>query len=235
MTLTKQCTICKQDLELKLENFKQTQYISKFGITQIYWSSYCKICAIAKTKEWHQNNKTKCRVNEKRYRENNAIEVKKRKLAYKKKSKNRISEYNKLYRSQHKEVRRQQDKKRRQTDIAFKLRKIISGSVQKAIFKNGKSITKYLPYSFQELKEHLENQFEPWMTWFNHGNYNTSTWDDNNLTTWTWQIDHITPQSNLLYTSMEDTNFKKCWALSNLRPLSAKQNIIDGASRARHS
>ena len=27
---------------------------------------------------------------------------------------------------------------------------------------------------------------------------------------------------------MEDDNFKKCWALENLRPLSAKQNIVDG-------
>lgn len=27
---------------------------------------------------------------------------------------------------------------------------------------------------------------------------------------------------------MEDENFKKCWALSNLRPLSAKQNVLDG-------
>lgn len=28
---------------------------------------------------------------------------------------------------------------------------------------------------------------------------------------------------------MEDDNFKRCWALENLRPYSAKQNIIDGA------
>jgi hypothetical protein len=28
---------------------------------------------------------------------------------------------------------------------------------------------------------------------------------------------------------MEDENFKKCWSLENLRPYSAKQNIIDGA------
>jgi len=30
---------------------------------------------------------------------------------------------------------------------------------------------------------------------------------------------------------MEDENFKKCWALENLRPLSAKQNIIEGNRR----
>jgi hypothetical protein len=33
---------------------------------------------------------------------------------------------------------------------------------------------------------------------------------------------------------MEDDNFKKCWALSNLRPLDAKQNLMDGVNRIRH-
>jgi hypothetical protein len=46
--------------------------------------------------------------------------------------------------------------------------------------------------------------------------------------------DHIIPQSKLQYTSMKDENFKKCWSLENLRPLSAKQNVIDGATRIRH-
>lgn len=33
---------------------------------------------------------------------------------------------------------------------------------------------------------------------------------------------------------MNEENFKKCWALSNLRPYSAKQNLLDGANRKRH-
>lgn len=33
---------------------------------------------------------------------------------------------------------------------------------------------------------------------------------------------------------MEDENLKKAWALENLRPLSAKQNQIDGSRRTRH-
>lgn len=39
-----------------------------------------------------------------------------------------------------------------------------------------------------------------------------------------WHIDHIIPQFNLLYTSMEDNNFKTCWALNNLRALETTQN-----------
>ena len=97
--------------------------------------------------------------------------------------------------------------------------------------KNGQSSSKYLPYTIQELKQHLEKQFEPWMNWDNQGKYDPKTWNDGDPTTWTWQIDHIIPQSKLSYTSIDQDNFQKAWALNNLRPLSAKQNILDGNRR----
>ncbi len=100
--------------------------------------------------------------------------------------------------------------------------------------KKGESCLSYLDYSIDELKEYLESQFETWMTWENHGNYDKKTWKDDDLMTWTWQIDHVTPQSDLPYVSMNDENFKKCWSLVNLRPLSAKQNNLDGANKVRH-
>jgi hypothetical protein len=33
---------------------------------------------------------------------------------------------------------------------------------------------------------------------------------------------------------MDCQEFKDCWALSNLRPLNAKQNFWDGVNRIRH-
>ena len=93
---------------------------------------------------------------------------------------------------------------------------------------------KYLPYTVQELKEHLEKQFETWMTWDNWGLYSKETWDDAEPATWKWQIDHIIPKSTFKYTSMDSQEFRGCEALSNLRPLSAKQNLIDGVIRTRH-
>ena len=106
--------------------------------------------------------------------------------------------------------------------------------------KNGKSSKSFFPFTKNELKIHIEKQFsllenlyngEIWMTWENHGIYNPKTWNDNNPSTWTWHLDHIIPQSKLCYSSMEDGNFRLCWALSNLRPYSAKQNILDGNRR----
>jgi 5-methylcytosine-specific restriction endonuclease McrA len=72
------------------------------------------------------------------------------------------------------------------------------------------------------------------MNWDNHGSYRKHTWNDDDSSTWSWQIDHIIPQSDLPYTSMAEENFHKSWALNNLRPLSAKQNLLDGARKIRH-
>lgn len=123
--------------------------------------------------------------------------------------------------------------------INQKLRSTISSNINNFLKKNysnknGQSSFKYLEFNINQLKEHLEKQFESWMAWDNHGKYNILIWNDQDQSTWTWQLDHIIPQSNLPYISMEDENFKQCWALKNLRPYSAKQNSIDGANRIRH-
>jgi hypothetical protein len=180
-------------------------------------------------KEWYQENKKEILEQRKNYYYENKEEI----LLYAKKYRNENKEYCIEY-------GRKYQKNRRENDPAFKLHSIISHATNTALKKNGstkggKSVKWYLSYSFQALQTHLENQFAWWMTWQNWGKYDPQIWDDDNVNTWTWNIDHIIPQSELPYTSMQDENFKKCWALENLRPLSAKQNILDGVSRIRHS
>jgi len=124
-------------------------------------------------------------------------------------------------------------KNRSEKDPIFKLRKNISAVVYLALksvgsSKRGQSVMEHLPYSLQELKEHLEKNFEPWMNWKNQGMYSCQVFDENAPSTWTWNIDHITPQSKLPYLSMIEENFKKCWALDNLRPLLSKTNLEKG-------
>lgn len=129
--------------------------------------------------------------------------------------------------------------KQKRKDPHFFLKTSISYSIWKALKKNNSSkhtrSLKSLNYTLQELKFHLESLFESWMSWNNYGSYTKSTWDDNNPFTWTWNIDHIIPQSDLPYSSMEDDNFKTCWSLSNLRPYSSKQNLLDGINKIRHN
>lgn len=84
----------------------------------------------------------------------------------------------------------------------------------------------YVSFSIQELVAHIEKQFEPWMNWGNQGKYKVETWKDDDVSTWTWQLDHIIPQSSFDFSKIEE--IKKCWELSNLRPYSAKLNVIEG-------
>lgn len=209
----------------------------------------CKECVKLYNKQYNIINAKKISIYNKDYKLSN-----KKEIAIKKKK------YDKKYRIENKEIRKEyqikflacpinklkiknsqnkREKERIKTDPNFRIKKNISKNVNSYLKKNnsskkGESILKYLPYTIQELKINLENQFELWMNWNNQGVYNKATWNDGDQSTWVWQIDHIIPHSTFNYSSMEDQSFKECWALSNLRPYSAKQNILDGASRIRH-
>lgn len=119
---------------------------------------------------------------------------------------------------------------KRENDVSFVLKERVSNGVRSVLGKKktGKSTWAHLSYTPDELRDHLENLFEPWMTWDNYGVYRIEDWSDNDQSTWTWQIDHIIPHSTFHYETMDCDEFRECWALSNLRPLSAKQNLIDG-------
>lgn len=116
-------------------------------------------------------------------------------------------------RNKNREYHRKYSKRRRYYDPSYRLRKDISSIIRRQLSgsKHGSSIWRYLPYSSNDLKHHLENQFDSKMNWENHGDY--------------WHIDHIIPQSVLKYDSLDHPNFLKCWGLENLRPLEKTENI----------
>ena len=78
--------------------------------------------------------------------------------------------------------------------------------------KNGRSWEELVGYTREDLKLHLESLFTDGMTWEKFLNSEI-------------HIDHIIPKSYFIYSSYEDEEFKKCWALSNLQPLWAKDNL----------
>ncbi len=136
----------------------------------------------------------------------------------------------------------QYKKNKRESDPIYQLRLLISSSVGRGLkirnsSKQGGSCFKALGFTPQKLMDHLMNHPEKewWMNENNHGAYKAELWDDDDPFTFVWHIDHKIPHSEFKYTSMDDPEFKKCWALENLRPYSAKQNVIDGGSRVRHN
>ena len=208
------------------------------------------------SKFYYIENKDRLILQRKEYKEKN-IEVfrereRKRTSKYKKTEKGKAT--TKKYNETHKEQRRQtinkSTKARKDNNKSLAIRTSISSLVAYYLKKNGssknnKSCMDYMPWQhIDNLWAHLELQFalpanltadgKIWMTRENRGKYSAKTWDDNDPSTWTWQLDHIIPQSDLPYSSMEEENFKKCWSLENLRPLGAKQNWFDGVYRTRH-
>ena len=84
--------------------------------------------------------------------------------------------------------------------------------------KSGKSTEKILGYSRLDLMAHIEKQFTKGMNW-------------EKLMLGEIHIDHIIPVSAFAVTSVESDGFSACWALSNLRPLWAAENLSKSDKR----
>lgn len=67
-----------------------------------------------------------------------------------------------------------------------------------------------LGYTAAQLRDHIERQFLPGMTWGNKGQ---------------WHIDHIIPVSSFNIASADSPEFRVCFGLPNLRPLWAQDNL----------
>lgn len=103
------------------------------------------------------------------------------------------------------QARKRYHKNKVSWNISRRIRQSLNGISKKVHWEN---ITNY---TLVELKSHLENLFTSQMNWDNYGSY--------------WHIDHIIPISYFNITSLDCEDFKKCWALNNLQPLEAKENI----------
>ena len=229
------CSRCNLPKEENADNFYLRANSDKFR-------SVCIECCLADKKKKRADNLENFLQRESDYRTNNLDKIKQVNKNYRsnnvEKEKLRLAEYRENNHDKIKEYSRKYFNDRRKDDVEYRLRNTVSISVGRELKKNGLtksgSILRFLPYSIDELKAHLEGQFEPWMNWNNYGAYKKTQWDDDDVMTWTWQIDHIIPHSTFKYSSMSDPEFLKCWDLSNLRPLSSKINVIDGVSRKRH-
>ena len=237
---TRKCSKCEMDKNESDFPFRDR----KRGILR----TECRECAKQIKAAYHITNKVYSQEYAREYRKQNGEKIKAQRAAGYQRNKDKILERSHIFYSENKDTILEQKKEyyednktaiiaqhneytrnRNKTDIAYKLRKRVSNLIYQVLRgdKNG-SCLDFLPYTIEELKIHLEAKFEPWMNWENWGRYSIKNWDDNDPTTFKWHIDHIIPQSCFHYETMDCQEFMDCWALSNLRPYSAKQNIIDG-------
>jgi len=214
----------------------------------------CKECDCIKSKKYREVNKGICKERYLKYYKDHKEELKeytrKRYLAnseyaknYYQKNKERIKKVVKKYSEEHgdrlKELRhkayiRHKDTlkyqemykngtkratKRLQTIPKYNLNNRMSCSIRKSLKegKGGQTWQSLVGYTTDNLKNYIEKQFTEGMTWqkFLNGEI---------------QIDHIIPKVLFNFEKPEDLDFKKCWSLSNLRPLWAEENRTKSSS-----
>jgi hypothetical protein len=137
------------------------------------------------------------------------------------KNKDKVKELNKKHgvkNNKHTEYRKEYRRRRMQTDPLFKLRSgirtLIYDSLRRKGHKKNSKTATILGCTFEEFKQYIESQFEPWMNWDNQGN-NIVTEPNT-----TWDLDHIIPISNA--TTLEEVI--KLNHYTNFQPLCSYNN-----------
>ncbi len=101
-------------------------------------------------------------------------------------------------------------KDKRRLTPRFILDNRMGGQIRKFLTnKSGVRWVRFLDFGIKELKEHLEKQFLPGMSWDNIRE---------------WHIDHKIPISAFTYEKHTDDDFHRCWTLTNLQPLWKSDN-----------
>jgi hypothetical protein len=202
----KKCSKCKEEKSLDCF-YKDKQ--KKDG-----HNSHCKVCELSSKKTYYKENKDKV----KEYQKENKDKLKETRKLHKEKNKDKLKDYSKKYYEKNKDKIKEKDskyqKKRKDNDPLYKLTCNLRSSISVAIkkgkgFKYGKS-EELLGCTFDEVREHLENQFTEGMTWENHGLYG-------------WHIDHIKPCD--VFDLSDESQQRECFHYTNLQPLWAKDNL----------
>lgn len=143
--------------------------------------------------------------------DNNKEAQKQRKQRYYQENKEVVAERCRKYQRENRDKVNVRVAKKRQTDPQFRLGGNLRRRIALALNGTIKSARTFdlLGCSIQDLKQHLERQFDDKMTWDNYGTY--------------WHVDHIMPCASFDLTDSEQQ--KRCFHYLNLRPLEAMENF----------
>ncbi len=117
-----------------------------------------------------------------------------------------------------KQWKRKNRKQREQNNPLYKLssniRSLIFSSFRQNKHRKKSNTIDILGCSFEQFKQHIESQFEPWMNWGNRGGKVVVGPD------MTWDLDHIIPISS----AVTEDDVKRLNHYTNFQPLCSYQN-----------
>ena len=169
-------------------------------------------------KEYQLKNKEHIKEVSKEYYSKNKEEISKQFKKYYSENIEKRKEYFKEYNSklENRERRRNHVNNRYQTDINYRISKICRTRILQALKGLSKSAStmKLIGCTIDELRNHIESKFEPWMTWGNQGRGG-------------WDIEHIKACAN--FNLVDPEQQCACFNWSNLQPMEHIENIKKGA------
>lgn len=228
------CRVCKN--KYRREYHSKNKEKENIRSSNYYKENQDKIKK--KTKEWYLENKNKAQEYSKKYRQINRHKIScqrkkhrsenlddmrkqererrdrdKKKIsdkAYREKNKEKISKTKKKRLPMENERRRERYKKNPEYRILNLLRTSLRQAVKAQGLRKRNTVLILCGCTLEDLKTHIESQFQPGMTWENHSKYG-------------WHIDHIRPCASFDLSDQEQQ--KQCFHYTNLQPLWWKENL----------
>lgn len=217
----KTCTKCGQTLA--------TSFFAKASTGELGLRGDCKDCRSAVYRSWYVENAPMAIAATEAYRAQHLEETKAAKKRWYRANLDRERDKRRDWRLKHPEAQKEWRASNpvRNAELAARsnakklatpqgrLEHGIKAQVHRGLklgSKAGRKTFALLGYSVDELAAHLESLFQDGMTWDNHSKTG-------------WHIDHIIPLSAFNYETPDHSDFRRAWALSNLRPLWAKENL----------
>jgi hypothetical protein len=207
------CKLCRKPISKKYS--EENRDLISIRRSKKYYENHEE--NLLKDRERIKNEREKRLVMSKRYYENNQEKVKEyQKKHYelnKEKYIKKAREWEINNREKKNKMTNERNKIRKQEDILFRLKTKLKTDIYISLKrrKKSKTLEQIIGLCLDDYKKYIENQFEDWMTWENWGLY-------------TWHIDHIIPLSS----AKTEEEVYLLWHYSNLRPLSASENLKKG-------
>jgi len=207
------CKICRKPISEKY--FKENKELINIRRSKKYYENHEE--NLIKDRERIKNERKKRLINSKKYYENNKDKVKEYQKKHYELNKEKYIKKTKDWTVNNRERKNkstsERNKIRKKEDILFKLKTKLRTDIYISLKrrKKSKTLEQIIGLSLEDYKKYIETQFEDWMTWENWAQY-------------TWHIDHIIPLSS----AKTEEEVYLLWNYTNLRPLSAQENLKKG-------
>ncbi|MEX0331472.1 MAG: hypothetical protein AB3N64_08630 [Puniceicoccaceae bacterium] len=176
-------------------------------------------------RKYYHDNIDAQKIVRKQWREANKDKVKASNKAYQREQKQKIREYQQGRKNDPEVIAKRRNQKRRyyqqriqrdpQWRVVRALRLRLWTALKQRKIDKSESSLELVGCEISALVRHIENLFQPGMSWENYGSKG-------------WHIDHITPCA--AFDLSDPAQQKKCFHYTNLQPLWARDNIVKGHS-----